>query len=269
MKDPKDISETSKSSDKWWLSFYQDTPFIDYLDTTHGEDKEDILNFIYNHCSLDRSNKAATRIFDQCCGVASISLPLAKDGFKVYAADICSQFIKEAERRAEMHKLKENLSLELADATIYLPPEKVDLALNLYTSFGYADHQTNLKMLKRAHQSLKPKGIFLLDFPNFHLVLSNFRKHIVREISASDGPITVVREAHLSPLEGRLKQTWTFIDKDGKRAKQESSLAIYLPDRLMEILKEVGFSEFTVFGDFKTASAYQIDSPRLIIQARA
>jgi ubiquinone/menaquinone biosynthesis C-methylase UbiE len=269
MKDPKANSDVSTSSDKWWLSFYQDTPFITYLDTTHGEDHEDILNFLYNHCLLDRSKQQSISIFDQCCGIASISLPLAKEGFKVYGADICPQFIQEAERRAEMLKLKDNLSLQLADATVYLPPEKVDLTLNLYTSFGYADHQTNLKMLEKAHQSLKSKGIFLLDFPNFHLVLSHFRKHIVREIGPSDAPITVIREAQLSPLEGRLKQTWTFIDNHGKRTRQESSLAIYLPDRLLAMLKDVGFREFTVFGDFKTAAAYQTDSPRLIIQARA
>lgn len=147
----------------WWLKFYQDTPFIQYLDDAHQEDREDILAFIAGHTTL----QAGAVIYDQCCGVGSISLPLAGKGHTVYGTDLCTQFIEEAQRRAEILQVQDRAHYSLADATTYITPTPCDLVLNLYTSFGYGDDDVNLAMLKRARGSLKAGAPFLLDFPNF------------------------------------------------------------------------------------------------------
>ncbi len=252
--------ETEKN---WWLKFYQDTPFIQYLDNAHREDQEEILAFLSVHTPLPEG----AVIYDQCCGVGSISLPLAGQGHTVYGTDLCPQFIDEAKRRAEIMKVQDRAHYLLADATTYTTPSPCDLAVNLYTSFGYGDDGVNLAMLKMARGCLKEGAPFLLDFPNFYLVISSFRKHIVRHIDTATGTLTVNREAAFSPETGRLLQEWTFIEADGKRSCQKSSLAVYLPHQIKDMLRQVGFESIELMGDFH-GTPFGVNSPRCIALAR-
>lgn len=234
------------TKERWWQSFYQDTPFIAYLDHAHREDQEQILAFLHALLPLDQS----THLFDQCCGVGSISLPLAAQSVQVTGVDICPQFIDEAKRRTQSLPVGARASYHLADATEFLPDTTCDIAINLYTSFGYADDKTNQAMLKQAKASLKAGAPFVLDYPNMYSILGVFRKHIVKHIDSMAGTITVTRASSIDHLNGRLLQEWTFIQPDGVRTTRHSSLAIYLPHQVKAMLMEAGFKSVQVYGGF-------------------
>lgn len=251
------------AKDMWWQSFYQDTPFIAYLDQAHREDLEHILQFLHGLISLDKN----THLFDQCCGVGSVSLPLAAQSVQVTGVDICPQFIDEAIRRAKALPASTRASYHLADATEFLPDTACDIAINLYTSFGYADDSINQAMLNQARASLKAGAPFVLDYPNMYSVLGVFRKHIVKHLETVNGPITVTRASTIDHLNGRLLQQWTFIQPDGTRTARDSSLAIYLPHQVKEMLLKAGFETVALYGGFD-GQALSSDSVRCLAVAR-
>ncbi len=62
--------------DAWWQSFYEDTPFELYLARTDAAELEETIAFLRDKLKL----VAGATIFDQCCGLGGMSIPLAKLG---------------------------------------------------------------------------------------------------------------------------------------------------------------------------------------------
>lgn len=88
-------------------------------------------------------------------------------------------------------------------------PKKMDLVINWHTSFGYSRNDNdNIEMLKRAYESLKENGAFIMEYINFEFVVKNFKKTMIQNKSINNEEITVVRDSYFE--EGMLKQDWTI-----------------------------------------------------------
>ena len=60
-----------------------------------------------------------------------------------------------------------------------------DLALIMFTSFGYFDDKDNFRVLQEAYRVLDNDGVLVLDLPNYSRILRNFS--VDRQIALSDG----------------------------------------------------------------------------------
>lgn len=259
-------NETATKSDSpWWLAFYENPLFITYLDCAHAEDLPDILAFIHRHVDIT----SGVRVFDQCCGVGSVSLPLAEQGALIEGVDLSAVFIKEALKRRDLAGLQTKANYSTGDATVYTTKDKCDLAINMYTSFGYGDDEFNLSMLKRVRESLKPGGKLILDYPNMYSIIGTFRKQIFKTLDTTTGTITVTRSSRIDHKSGKLLQHWEFIEPDGKRSGNDTSLTIYLPHQICELLVKAGFDkDIQLYGGFDS-SPLSGESIRCIALAKA
>lgn len=243
------MTAETKEEKPWWLAFYENPLFITYLDCAHAEDLPDILGFINRHTDI----QPGIKVFDQCCGVGSVSLPLAEQGAQVIGVDLSTAFIQEVIKRRDLAGLEKTATYISGDATTYTTKDKCDLAINLYTSFGYGDDEFNLSMLKRVRESLKEGGKLILDYPNMYSVVGTFRKHIFKHLDTAGGTITVTRSSKIDHINGKLLQHWEFIEPDGKRSGNDTSLTIYLPHQVVSLLRLAGFKDVVLYGGFDSS----------------
>ena len=76
--------------------------------------------------------------------------------------DRTSLYIEEARRRAAESGLE--AEFVVADVRNFVRPEAFDLAINLFSSFGYfEDEEDHRRVIRNAHASLRPGGRLIVD----------------------------------------------------------------------------------------------------------
>ena len=109
------------------------------------------------------------RVLDLCCGPARHSLILAQKGFEVTGVDR-SPFLLSKAREATAGA---GVELVEADMRDFVRPAAFDLALSLFTSFGYLDtREEDLAVLRNVRASLKKGGVFVIDVTSKEYVAS-------------------------------------------------------------------------------------------------
>ena len=101
-------------------------------------------------------------MLDLCCGPGRHSLEFARRGFRVTGVDRTAHYLTTARAAAT----REGLTVEFVqeDMRHFHRPAAFDLALNLFSSFGYFEDVANdLRVLQHLHDSLKSGGQVLLE----------------------------------------------------------------------------------------------------------
>ena len=139
----------------------------DYYHTLYKHrDYSEARNFIDNIVEyLDL--KKGSKILDLACGIGRHSIYLDKIGFKVVGTDKSPNNIKKA--KASKNQSVNFLQMEMIDDTNH----KYDVIFNLFTSFGYVNHDYNLKTIKNIERQLKDDGTVIVDFMNTLFVKNN------------------------------------------------------------------------------------------------
>lgn len=129
-------------------------------------DYSEARNFIDNIVEyLDL--KKGSKVLDLACGIGRHSIYLDKIGFKVVGTDKSPNNIKKA-------KVSQNQSISfLQMEMIHDTNHKYDGIFNLFTSFGYVNHDYNLKTIKNIERQLKNDGTVIVDFMNTLFVKNN------------------------------------------------------------------------------------------------
>ena len=129
-------------------------------------DYSEARNFIDNIVEyLDL--KKGSKILDLACGIGRHSIYLEKIGFDVIGTDKSTNNIKKAKKN-ENDKLK-FIQMEMINDT----NRKYDGIFNLFTSFGYVNHDYNLETIKNIERQLKDDGKVIIDFMNTLFVKNN------------------------------------------------------------------------------------------------
>jgi 2-polyprenyl-3-methyl-5-hydroxy-6-metoxy-1,4-benzoquinol methylase len=76
-------------------------------------------------------------VLDLCCGPGRWSIPLAQSGFRVTGVDRTKPFLNRA--RADARKAQVRIEWVRQDMRDFVRPGAFDVALNMFTSFGYFD----------------------------------------------------------------------------------------------------------------------------------
>jgi 2-polyprenyl-3-methyl-5-hydroxy-6-metoxy-1,4-benzoquinol methylase len=244
----------------WWQSLYDDIVADLFLVRKDKAELQATVAFLMDQLKLS----AGTCLFDQCCGIGSLSLPLARAGVQVRGVDQAARYIERAWRQAQAEGL--SCQFHVGDAFDFQLDQAVDAALNWGTSFGNADDPRNLQMLCRAFQSLRPGGRFALDVLNVPRLLRHFQPYLCHQ-SNEHGETLLVRESTLDLAGGSLRQRWLFVLPDGSRQVRQSAIRLYLPHHLAGMLQTCGFADITFHGGVR-GEPLGLDSHRCILIAR-
>jgi SAM-dependent methyltransferase len=201
------------------------------------------------------------RVLDICCGVGRHCLELAFRGFKVTGIDITKAYLEAAENSAKGAGL--DIEFIRADARTFTRPSGFDLALNLYTSFGYfADPKDDLRMLSACASSLAPGGCLIIETLGKEVALNHF---IAGEEFDRAG-WKVRTEYEISKNRDYQKNRW-ILDKGNTRVDRSFSIRLYSGDELASALEISGFRTVELLGGFD-GRAYDKDAETLVAVAR-
>jgi len=240
-------------NNKEWFAEWFDSPYyhVLYKDRNH----EEAANFISKLMAY-LSPETQVQILDLACGKGRHSVYLNQLGYHVNGVDLSVQSIAYAKQFEN-----ERLQFEVKDLRNLGFEQHFDIALNLFTSFGYFDSiEVNIEVLKGIHQSLQPKGKLLIDFFNAQKVIELLVPHELKTIDGIDFQITkkVENQSIIKDI--------TFLDKGQTYQYQEKVQALSYADFIM-MLAASGFDIKQTWGDYQLNGFDENISQRLIILA--
>jgi len=201
-------------------------------------------------------------VLDLCCGPGRYAVPLAKAGFMVTGVDRTAWLLARARERSE----REGVSVEWVeqDMRAFCRPGAFDLALNLFTSFGYFDDEAeNLRVLENVYASLKPGGAFVLDHIGKETLAAKLQP--TRSDAFEDGTVLVQRVSVIDDW-SRVSCEWLLIQGD-RVVRHAFRHWLYSAHELRRLLKSVGFAEVAFYGSFDRVP-YGPQAQRLVAVAR-
>jgi len=239
----------NKKSESWFESWFDTTYYhILYKDRNYREAQLFMDNLTQY---LNLPSKA--KVLDLACGKGRHAIYLNQLGFDVVGADLSENSIDEAKKnendglRFVVHDMRESFD------------EKFDAIFNLFTSFGYFEHESdNLKTLLAIKNSLSDYGFAVIDFMNVHNVLENLVPNEVKTVDGIDFKIQRYEK------EGYIIKEIEFEDKGQKYHFEEKVRALTL-EHFQSMMNEAGIDLLDIFGDYKLKKFHKKESERLIM----
>lgn len=206
---------------------------------------ETILDFL--EAILRKSGKQPETVLDLACGTGSMSLLLAKRGYRVIASDVSEEMLTVAAQKTG--------DLEQPPFFICQPmqklrlPEPVDAVFCLLDSLNYLDKPDDCrKTMERVFKSLKPGGVFLFDI------------NTPEKLRGLDGQVFLdeneesycVWRAEFEEEENCCYYGIDLFQKEGERWRrsfEQHCEYAYDPQELAQWLKEAGFARVEQYGD--------------------
>lgn len=196
-------------------------------------------------------------LMDLACGKGRHSIYLNQKGFNVVGLDLSEQNIKSA-KAYENQRLK----FHIHDMREVFKENEFDYVLNLFTSFGYFECDSdNLKCIKAMASALKPGGSIILDFLNPHVVINQLVPEEVKVINDIEFHITK------NYADGFIHKDIKFEDRNEQFAYQEKVKAI-TEKEFLTYFKAAGLQVEACCGNYEL-EPYQINkSDRMIFIAK-
>ena len=201
-------------------------------------------------------------VLDLACGPGRHCLELARRGYRVTGVDRTAAFLEEAHRRAAAEGLQ--VEWVQADMRRFCRPEAFDLAINLYTAFGYfEDPAEDRQVARNLYQSLRPGGVLVMELMGKEVLARIFRERDWRE--EPDGAL-LLEERRVCPGWDWIECRWIRLEGE-RRTEYRLSHRLYSAAELSGLLRDVGFTTVTPSGDLAGAP-YDPTAKRLVLLGR-
>lgn len=184
-------------------------------------------------------------VLDAGCGLGRIAVELAVLGAQVTGVDIIEPFLAAAAESAAA----EGVCIEWvqADLRSFVRPAAFDVAVNVYTSFGYCNTVAeDMQILRNIIQSLKPGGCFILEMTG--------REIAVRDFTAGEwferGGYRVLTEFSVEGAWEGLRSRWMLYTDEGLQSDHCFVQRLYAATELRGMLLSAGCRSVDIYGDF-------------------
>ena len=200
-------------------------------------------------------------VLDLGCGPGRHAVPLARRGFRVTAVDLSRFHLARARARAAAARV--SIEFVESDMRAFVRPDAFDLALSVFTSFGYfEDQQDDLCVLQNVHRSLRGGGVLVMDLASKERLARVLHPTVSQR--TADGALLVQRHEVVEDWT-RVRNEWTIV-RDGRARTFEFLLRIYSGQELKALLGAAGFSAVTLYGGLD-GRPYGLEAERLVAVA--
>ncbi len=183
--------------------------------------------------------KPGAAVLDACCGPGRHCLELASRGYRVTGIDITSAYLEAARESAAG-----GARFLRADIRDFSVDEPFDLAINLYTSFGYfADPDEDLIALARLRAALRPGGSLVIETTGKETAARDF---IAGESFERGGWVIRTEYSVVGAWEG-LRNRW-ILSRDGEIVDRSFVIRLYSGTELRAALLKAGFADVRILG---------------------
>jgi SAM-dependent methyltransferase len=184
-------------------------------------------------------------VLDACCGPGRHSLELASRGYRVTGIDITESYLAAARESAEAWELPPDGAVFLrSDIRSFEASEPFDLALNLYTSFGYfPDREDDRAALARLHAALRDGGELIIETTGKETAVRDFTEGESFERAGWNVRTEFSVVGHWEALRNR----W-IMSRGGEVVDRSFDIRLYSATELEAELLAAGFSRVRVMG---------------------
>jgi SAM-dependent methyltransferase len=183
--------------------------FQERLNKTHDE----VVGLL--NC-LDEQGFQPKRVLDLNCGIGRHSIELGKLGIEVLGTDLSADYIAIAKKMAEEEDITKKVHFKVVDmrqlASALCQEELFNGVICLWTSFGFYDDETNVRILKQCLSLVKEGGFFALEIVNRDWIVQNFQEQGFTRWQ----DWIVLEERYFNLINSRSYNTWTFLEQRDK-----------------------------------------------------
>ena len=200
-------------------------------------------------------------VLDLCCGPGRHSVELARRGYRVTGVDRSSFLLGKAQSLAAAEKVA--LEWVRCDMREFVRPAAYDLAINMFTSFGYFDDPADdLRVLDNLHRSIRDGGRLVIDVVGKEQLARIFQP--TTTVEAADGGLLVQRH-EIADDWSRVRNEWIVI-RNERATSFRFHHTLYSARELKDRVIDAGFRDVQAFGSLD-GHAYGPASERLIVVA--
>ncbi len=234
----------------------------------HGVEQADQLARIFERFGIGRD----ARVLDAPCGIGRHATRLARLGHRVVGVDLSPAYVARARELAAREGVADRTTYVPGDlrrlrAAIPADEEAFDAALNLWTSIGYYDEETDAGIVRDLASLVRPGGILVLETINRDFLVRHFDPQ-GREVF---GDLVQIEQRHLDLEMSRMRNDWRFFRAKGEDLEHVATVPInhrvYGLHELRALLERTGWQVAGAFGGLRM-EAPSLDAPRLLIIGR-
>lgn len=227
------------------INTYSDQWFETFLEQIPNEQTKHEIDFLHRVLPIHQFS----HVLDICCGSGRHSIPLSELGYSVTGIDNNEHALQKAKERTDKVRIIHWDMRKLSDIG-----ERYDVILNLWHSFGYFDHDTNMDILQQIYQLLSPSGRFILDIYNkdFFVERQGTRRTNKdgREIQTTNRIIN--------------QRLHTEIIYDGT-TKEQFDWEVFSLDEICDVMRNIGFEVVLSCTNYNEDQRVSSDHPRMQI----
>ncbi len=241
------------------MNWYEKTFGSRYLDLYSHRDESEARSVLalIRHAAAPLGGPPL-RVLDLACGAGRYSRLLAAEGHWVTGLDLSGELLRRAVESGSQ------AAFIRADMRAVPFRGAFDLALSMFTSFGYFDSdRENAAVLAELSGALRAGGVFLIDFMNRPQVLATLR---LSDSFERDG-VRVSSRRWISPDRRRVEKEVLVERPDGVTERYSESVRLFSRPEMEAMLEAAGLEVGEVFGDYDI-SGYTDAARRLILTGR-
>ena len=234
-----------------WFEDWFNTP---YYHTLYANRNEAEAAFFIENLLQKIELKASARCWDLNCGKGRYAIFLHDKGYRVIGTDLSEESILSAQKTEAS-----GLSFYTHDMRGLFYANYFDAVFNLFTSFGYFKNRHDDELVfQSVYNSLRPGGLFVLDFFNADFVIKNLVQKDEKKIK------DICFQIHKRIEHKIIIKEITAIDQTGRHIFKEEVKALDLKD-FQSLAEKTGFTIKNTFGNYKLQAYDEENSERLIL----
>ncbi|HEY4733286.1 MAG TPA: class I SAM-dependent methyltransferase [Gemmatimonadaceae bacterium] len=249
MDDPLVRSATGEQEADWFEEWFGQ----DYLDIYQHRDETEAERAI-ELIATNLAGRQIDRVLDLACGAGRHTRVLRERWWTV-GLDLSMSLLKVARRESPDGPFVRADMRELPFAA-----QSFDLVVNLFTSFGYFDNDSeHSRVLARVSESMRHGGTLVIDYLN----ATQVRRELVPYDERVENGITIEQRRSISPDDRFVEKIITLRERGKEYIERVRLLS---PRDLQRMLTDAGLKVDKLFGDYSGVE-WGEDSPRTILFA--
>ncbi len=237
----------------WYKDWFQDANYRMMYEHRDEGEAETAVELIEQTVGRDPGRS----VLDVACGSGRHSIAFARRGYRVTGIDLSPTLLEQARTQAQALGLNITfLQNDMRD----IPDGTFDLAVNLFTSFGYFEKdEDNAEVIRNVAAHLVAGGWFVIDFLNALWVREHLIEHDTRVVGTGIH-VEQTRWIEAGRIEKRI-----LIRSAGEAREYIESVRLFDYADFERMLHDAGLELQHAFGSYSGAALDLETSPRLIM----
>jgi len=196
-------------------------------------------------------------ILDLACGIGRHSTLLAEKGYKVTGVDISPTYIARARELASMKNVSKRVEFIVGDMRhvgelLKDREESFDVVVNLFSSMGYWDAETDRQIFKQVCMLTRRGSIFIIHSANRDFLVRHFQ---AKDVIYEKEGLMMIAERRLDLESSRIFNVWRYYNQRGENLEHLSTFEIdhlvYSLHELKKQLEDSGWNFNSSYGGYE------------------